>query len=512
MTFLLDRIRRGARARHCTVWLTVFVVGLCVYSFSAQRDVSWQDSGMFQWRVSEADYTGGLGLALAHPLYILAAQPLTAVPIGTLAWRMNVFSGIGMAIALANLVLLVRLLVHRPAVSYVVVAVLALSHAVWWFATIAEVYTWVAAGLTTELLIFERLLRAPSQSSVVQLAFVNGLGLSLHNVALLALPVYAVIVLHLTIRRAFPPSTLLKALLAYALGAALFIGMAVHLATAMGSVQEALESALFGTFRNAVLNTDLSACNWKVMAALGGLSFVNVLLPFSLVGWKQMAKGVSKPFFLAFSAITLVEFLFVIRYPVPDQFSFLLPTLVLMTLPAAFGLEFLLERSPRWRTAAVLMYSLSLVGTPLLYGSLPAVLSGTGVIIQRTRQLPFRDEVRYWVVPWKHDERSARLFADAALAEARPNGVILADGTALYPLLLTQAITPGTSDILLYQQDKSLPPFDRDSTAFWTTLDTRSLFVVTPLAAYLPSGMSGLLSRKSFKREHGSVLYRMSSL
>ena len=58
---------------------------------------------MFQRRVLEGDYAGGLGLALAHPLYIAVGRLVAMVPIGDVAGRLNFLSGLGMAVALANL-------------------------------------------------------------------------------------------------------------------------------------------------------------------------------------------------------------------------------------------------------------------------------------------------------------------------------------------------------------------------------------------------------------------------
>ena len=50
-----------------SLWWFTFIITALLYLATCQRGVSWQDSGMFQWRVLTGDYTGKLGLALAHP-------------------------------------------------------------------------------------------------------------------------------------------------------------------------------------------------------------------------------------------------------------------------------------------------------------------------------------------------------------------------------------------------------------------------------------------------------------
>jgi len=71
---------------HCDstlrVWIPVFIVSCAVYFLTAQRGVSWQDGGPFQWRLLTGDHSGSLGLALSHPLYIAGARVFALLPLG----------------------------------------------------------------------------------------------------------------------------------------------------------------------------------------------------------------------------------------------------------------------------------------------------------------------------------------------------------------------------------------------------------------------------------------------
>ena len=57
--------------------------GFVLYALTAQQGVSWQDSGMLQFRIVTGDYTGNLGLALAHPLYIAIGRLFLLLPFGS---------------------------------------------------------------------------------------------------------------------------------------------------------------------------------------------------------------------------------------------------------------------------------------------------------------------------------------------------------------------------------------------------------------------------------------------
>jgi hypothetical protein len=135
------------------------------------------------------------------------------------------------------------------------------------------------------------------------------------------------------------------------------------------------------------------------------------------------------------------------RYSVPDQFTFLLPSLILIALAAGVGMDVLTQRSMAWRNRLLVGVSLSILTPPILYGSLPSVARRFGVTGKRERVLPYRDELRYWLAPWKHNERSAQRFASQALQEALPNGTILADNTSQPPLTQTSRAQTKTNQI-----------------------------------------------------------------
>ena len=232
-------------------WLLVFVAALLMYSLTTQGGVSWQDSGRFQWRILTGDYEDELNLALAHPLYIQAARLLTYVSSENIIRYVNSFSGLGMAVALANLALLIALMTGRKWIGLAVCGMLAVSHMVWWLSTIAEVYTWSVAGLTGELLALYYLLRRPKWQTLCVLALVNGLGLSVHNVALLSLPVYVGVTAILIHRRRLPGWSVIVAAGVYLVRAASFIAMIVESAAHSGDIAGTLHSAFLGGERFA---------------------------------------------------------------------------------------------------------------------------------------------------------------------------------------------------------------------------------------------------------------------
>jgi len=385
---------------------------------------------------------------------------------------------------------------------------LAICHAVWWLSTIAEVYTLTMVGLTAELWLLHRLLRQPRPIHVVALGLVSGLGLANHNFALLPLPVYGVVATGLAWQGRLPLRSLAAAAVAWIIGASPVLFLTIRLAIRTGSVEGALSSALFGIWENQVLNVGGASRYFTANVALISLNFLSVIGPLAIIGWIAMRRRLGTAEAAAFAAITVIHILFVARYSVPDQFTFALPALAMIAIAAGLGIDELARRSPRWRRAVVAACCATFVLQPAAYATAPHVLRALGISVQRERQLAFRDEARWFLVPWKHNEDSARRFATAAFRQADPNGVIVRDSSAAAALRMFQAtegVSPGVY-VEYFGRLEGRPLCKKDFDAFRRNYADRPVFVVSPAKGYTPTPV---LERATFHREPDEVLYRV---
>jgi len=131
----------------------VFAAGLGLYIATLAPTVVtiFDDSPEFQlvcYRLGVAHPTG-------YPLYTLLGWLFTRLPIGDVAYRVNLLSAVCAAGALAGLFVLVRELTGRPLAGLLSALALAVSPVFWSQATIAEVYAlhlcltvWLLAALT----------------------------------------------------------------------------------------------------------------------------------------------------------------------------------------------------------------------------------------------------------------------------------------------------------------------------------------------------------------------------
>ncbi|MFA6133551.1 MAG: DUF2723 domain-containing protein [Phycisphaerae bacterium] len=493
----------AARPPVAGLWFLVFVAAAAMYMATAQRGTNWQDSGARQWRIVTGQYTDPLGLALAHPLFIAVGRQALHVPMGDVLSRLNCISALAMAVALANLAAVVTLLTGRRWAGLASAGMLAVCHTAWWLSTITEVYTLQLAAMSGELWLLVLLVRNPRWYYVAALAGLNGLDLAVHDLALLPLPVYLIVAIVLVVRRRVGWGALAAGAVAYLAGASLYLTLIVREALSTGHVGQAIASALFGQYEAQVLNVLPAWSIFKQNAGLAAMNFGSFIFLLAVAGWVRMRRE-GGMLWMALTAITAIEVVFVARYSIPDQFTFFLPSLLMIALASGVGAAYMAGRSLRWAKAVAFACVISIVLPPVMYYSSPHLLAMAGIAIHR-RKLPFRDEARYWMVPWKQDESSADQFAVAALLQAQPDAVVFLDGTTLYPLKLKQRLEGLSPDVTLTDGGEPMPSYESHNSEFRQVLGNRPLLVVTPQAGYVPEK---LLSDAEFVRRDGQVLYQ----
>lgn len=431
-------------------------VFFALYAFTVQRGVSWQDSGALQLRAVHNDLLGSEGLALAHPLYIRIGHLFCLVAqhaFGMEApFALNLASAFWMALALGFAYrAALRLSRSRSAATLATLA-LGLSHMAWWLSTVAEVYTLSLFFLAGEVFFVLDAMESGRKGRWALVFLFSGLGASVHNLAFLSLPLAAVALIlsrPSSFRTPFP--CLLWASCWCAGAYWLLRPFAANLVCGM-PFPAALADLLVGGY--GAQASGASGVSAKLTLANLGIAAFSLLSPIWIAAVRHLAvRRAATPSSssgdagegatalathrrarLYAVALFVVHFLFFLHYRVADQALFLLPTLFCASLLASIPLA----RVRHPRTLAALA-AVAAVAVPLcVNGLLHRPSLQQRILASRARLLPFRDEVRYWTLPWKHDECSADLFALAAIArmDVLGEGSLYADSTSAPPIML----------------------------------------------------------------------------
>ena len=406
----------------------VFLIALGVYGFTAQRGVSWQDSGEYQWRVRQADYLSQGG-SRSHPLYIAIGKTLSdLVGQDHDAHALNVFSGVMMAVGLAMFAsVLGRLGVDARLITALVAAV-GLSHVTWWLATVAEVYSLSGALLMVELYALIRLDQEKKGRWLILLALASGMHLSVHNFSLLTLPIYLIAAIQARPRL----KTTVAAAVAWLAGASGYLTVAGIQIHSLGWSTGVADCLWGGHYYEQVFNVSEAGPQWGANWALMSLTFASIVLLFGGIGFYRCLRGKHGPIGRYLAIIAAIECLFLVRYSVPDQFTFALPTWLCVAVLAGIGIPSWIQRSDRWRRALPWLIGLAAICQPVVYHL--AYTQARGRFDRPTHSAP-RDEAAYWILPWKQNEQSAQHWIDAITQQLEPNAWIVTDNTAYYPLL-----------------------------------------------------------------------------
>lgn len=503
----MTRFWVSERGRVLGLCALVGLAALAVYAATAQRGVSWQDSGHFQHYVLTGTFTdlGGGGLALVHPWYLKTARLFCmAFPQSLRVYAVNLYSGVGMALAVTLVFVLIRRLTGSALAAIAAAVTLGFAHMVWWLATIAEVYTWSLAFLFAELLCVLRVCRAESETSWRHawygLLFLNGMHASLHNAAFLNLPVYGA--LWLFSRSTAQPQGWGRVwfgffcAFSWLAGAVLLVAMVLHELVAGSSLLMTFRSLLVGDQYGAIVlgiggvNLRLALAN----LALAGVSFISPCWLFAFAGVRQPCCD-EKLFRRALLALTAIHTFFWIRYFVPDQATFVVPTLGLAAVWLGMGAARCQGRS------VVAMLAIGVCVQILLP---PVLAQTTQRFAARARSLPFRDEARYWLVPWKHNERSAQQYVEAVDQQLHAEDLLISDLTAVNPIMAARAAKTVSSECQLLLEWAGETEAEKLVRAEAALSEGRRVYVVSPVAGYAPAA---ILERFDFVRE--GVLWRM---
>ncbi|MBQ9431592.1 MAG: DUF2723 domain-containing protein [Kiritimatiellae bacterium] len=465
------------------VMVALAVLFFMLYFLTAQRGISWQDSGEFQYRIFSGDYRWCSGIARAHPLYIAGARAWMALFPGSLqVWAVNSFSGLGMALAVAAIFTLVLRLTRDTAAALVAALTLGLSHMCWWMSCMAEVYTWSLALFMGELLALHSAVKSGRTLPLLALFLLNGLHLSVHNFALLNLPVHGlVLLLEARKRRSFALLPLAGTF--WALGAAPIIWLAVQDLLGGMSPVATVKSALFGLEFEGYVLSSRTGVRWKMVAfnyALAVFSLINPCWLFAAVNLKRRGDPAHIVMRRALAALTVIHLLFWARYFVGDQATFVMPTLGLLAVWVGLGAAALPVVDRRRVVMPALLCGITVsVAVPALCGKLlennPRLIPVT-----RPRELPGRNEMAYWLVPWKNNEHSAADFVGLINAKLQPGDLLIADNTSAAPLLAARVIGKLSNgwELVNYLSDRSEDAVRRQLAA------AKRKYIVSPVRNY----------------------------
>ena len=465
----------------------MFAIFAVVYGVSCAPGLLWQDSGLIQYRVLHHDMRGFFGLALAHPVYYWVAFAVQALPVGDVLFRINLISALAGAIAVANVFLLVRVWVGRSAPAILAAMSLGFSHTFWRHACISETYTLWAMLFTCELVLFCMHIKTRKMSFLYALAGINGLAVSVHMLACLSAVCLLGYGLFCVRRQRVNVRKITLITLLWLIGSSPYSFLVVAEMVRSHDIAGTLASAAFGDrWQEDVLNTSVT---WRV--AKENILFIVLNYPtvnagLFFIGLFGLIRRETRCVMLVLlGVLAFVFLLFAWRYNVTDRYAFFIPFYCVMAILMGKGLHDLSKANRTWVVRVALGLSLCPIA---VYALTPRVLRGQGQSLGTRQNIPYRDDLTYFLHPWKTGYRGADRFAEEVFDSLSQRAVLYADHTTVAPLVLYQeyrGIRPDVHVVSSVIQTPGAPEFSEASLG--QVLGTRPVYVVSDQPGYCPS-------------------------
>lgn len=392
----------------------IFFASFLFYIFNLAPTVTYGDSAEFVIGAHEMTIVHPSG----YPLYLLLGKLFTFIPIGDIAYRVNLLSAFFGALTCSILFLILCNLTHSPFISFISTFTLTFSLTISYLSTIAEVYT--LNSFFVSLLVYILILwkKSGEKKFLFLFSFILGLSLTNHLTILVFFPSFFIYLLLNKSKISLRLSDYIK------LSALFFLGLLPYLYIPIVSlsssetifwpkVKSLKEFILFVSgshFKVWFLNQSLKEFGNSILKffSLLLIQFPGLATIFGLIGfWKSKNEKKEESILLSLMFFSL--FLFSINYRIEDILHFYLPCYLIFTIWIGSGILWLWKRTPQSKKYRALFIFTIL----LLFSLYKFTYQILGIPMQIEKSYCFSDTSRIGLISAK---RNSIIICDWAYA------------------------------------------------------------------------------------------------
>jgi len=349
------------------VFWCVFLFSLLIYILTCARHLTWEHDGADGGDLAICAYTLGIPHPTGYPLYCLLGWLFVhIVPIGEVAFRLNLFSALFAALGAAFSALAVMhasdLIWHDADerlkhfwIPIIAGFSIAFSYSYWSQALIVEVYALNAFFLA--LITYFAVLFIKSESELAKeriffwTAFATGLGFTNHMSTLY--PFFASLIMYGVYGWVPRWKTFIKGVALFILPLLLYLYLPIR--SSMNPLMDwgdpenisgflwvllgkQFKRLIFSSLFPQILYRIYSQIN--LIKQLGWMGLVASLFGIGYMLWTMNRKN--RPFYIFLSSVAVLNFIHIANYLVIDPLSFMLPAFMVLAIFASIGAGFIL--------------------------------------------------------------------------------------------------------------------------------------------------------------------------
>jgi len=422
--------------------LIVFLLALAGYLRTMRPTFGWGDSS----ELTTAAYYLGVGHSPGYPTWMLLAHPFARLPVGEVAFRVNFFTALLGAVAIALLYLVCRTIARSRVAGFIAALTFAFSATFWDQTTEAEVYTLHVCLASLILLIALTWRSTRADRWLYLLAWLVGISLGNHALTALMIPALFCFVWAERGLRFFTRRRILSCAGLFLLGLSVYAylpirGMAdpaPHLnnphnfaqfwaqVTAPGARQSMFSAGLLLPLQRAFFH-----CG-RLTVEFGWLGFA-----LALFGIERLWRG-DRSLTILLALIALLDVAYSVNFSIFDIYVYFLPLHLVWAAFIAVGIAGVVELL----AAAIDRIPRRHLSPSRIWRCGPAA-----ALLMALPLMQFTDNLR---ATDGSDDYASELFARAVFRQVEPGSVVLGDWWAIAPLGYLKYIEGERSDVTLY--------------------------------------------------------------
>ena len=412
------------------------LLAFLVYLRTLAPTVMWYDMGEF----TTTSYVLGIAHNTGYPLYILLGKLFTFLPVGDVAYRVNLMSAVFAALTISAVFVIIHDLTKSSLAALFGSLTLAFSSTLWSTATWAESYPLNAffTAMITLLLLRWRESGRMWQLHAASLLF--GLAMANHRLILLLAP--GILLFLVAGRRTLSVSRCLRCGLLLLLGLSIYLYLPIRgsqgppLSWAQpANVHTYLSMFLTGSSRGEYWNVAFFD-HLDVLSAFPLNEFTPPGLALAAIGLAHVWRRHRLFAVYAFSLCVLIAFV-ALSYNIHNIYNYFIPAYIMIAVCVgcaakalfSFAFQLLDVKRPQWAPSGQYLFSPVAAALLLL---LPFWLLA--------HNLPRLD---------RSDDYSAYDFAHTTLARVKPHATIVTDSWTASPLWYVQLVEGERHDVLV---------------------------------------------------------------
>lgn len=420
--------------------LLVFFSAQTFYLFTLAPTVLWGDQANYQRLAYTLDFQAPHTYA-KHHLWVILANTFTKIPLGDVAFRVNLFTSVWASLAILFVFAFLRNLTKSWSASLIGAISLMVSHNFWIHAVRTEVYSFNLAMLAIGLYYFAH----PQAGKKHYLAGSIAIALAVtnHSMMWLCVPAIGILIVGLYLERNINRSLLLSSLIGFSLSIILLQILLAPFATT---------SSVNFDLNNFVLNWRVLPTEIIKLGAYWLLQFPSPALIIMGVGIYNSKTRLPLAFCLIF--IWAANIVSLVNVNFPDKYVFYMLSYFVGAIWVGLGaktiIHWLASKTPMLEKRATYSLMLTLLLCPILaYHLAPQILPILGITSKQLgiREIPERPALTFFLSPSTRGYQGAHVFAQNVLTSLPQNATIIADYTVVQPMLYLQTIENVRPDV-----------------------------------------------------------------